>query len=72
MDNRSTSEEEMRPETREAMEMLFKAKWNVPTAAKHCNLTRKEMMITFNEYCALHEPTYTVFDNAIQLDLNIT
>ena len=49
MDNRSTSEEEMRIETREAMEMLFCAKWNVPTAAKHCNLTRKEMMITFNE-----------------------
>ena len=57
----------MRPETREAMEMLFCAKWNVPTAAKHCNLTRKEMMITFKEYCALHEPTYTNFDNAIQL-----
>ena len=47
----------MRPETREAMEMLFCAKWNVPQAAKHCNLTRKEMMITFNEYCALHGPT---------------
>ena len=61
----------MRIETREAMEMLFCAKWNVPTAAIHCNLTRKEMMITFNEYCALHEPTYTVFENAIQLDLNI-
>ena len=61
----------MRIETREAMEMLFCAKWNVPTAAKHCNLTRKEMMITFNEYCALHERTYTVFENAIQLDLNI-
>mgnify|MGYP001083316275 FL=1 len=61
----------MRIETREAMEMLFAAKWNVPTAAKHCNLTRKEMMITFNEYCALHPPTYTVFDNAIQLDLDI-
>ena len=60
----------MRPETRKAMEMLFCAKWNVPTAAKHCNLTRKEMMITFNEYCALHSPTYTKFDNAIQLHLN--
>tara|TARA_R100001594_G_scaffold54545_1_gene88089 strand:+ start:117 stop:287 length:171 start_codon:yes stop_codon:yes gene_type:complete len=52
------------------MEMLFCAKWNVPQAAKHCNLTRKEMMITFNEYCALHGPTYTNFDNAIQLHLN--
>ena len=60
----------MRIETREAMEMLFCAKWNVPTAANHCNLTRKEMMITFNEYCALHGPTYIKFDNAIQLHLN--
>ena len=60
----------MRPETRTAMEMLFCAKWNVPQAAKHCNLTRKEMMITFNEYCALHGPSYLIFDNAIQLSLN--
>ena len=61
----------MRPETREAMEMLFSAKWNLPKAAKHCRLSRKEMMITFNEYCNFHPPTYTNFDNAIQLDLNI-
>ena len=61
----------MRPETRTAMEMLFCAKWNVPTAAKHCNLTRKEMMITFNEYCALHKPTHINFDNHIQTELNI-
>ena len=59
----------MRTETREAMEMLFSAKWNLPKAAKHCRLSRKEMMITFSEYCALHEPTYTNFDNAIQLHL---
>ncbi len=52
------------------MEMLFSAKWNLPKAAKHCNLTHKEMKITFSEYCALHEPTYTNFDNAIQLHLN--
>ena len=61
----------MRPETRESMEMLFSAKWNLPTAAKHANLTRKEMMITFNEYCNFHPPTYTQFDNAIQLHLNV-
>ena len=57
----------MRIETREAMEMLFSAKWNLPHAAKHCRLTHKEMKITFSEYCALHEPTYINFDNAIQL-----
>ena len=60
----------MRIETREAMEMLFSAKWNLPQAAKHCNLTRKEMMITFSENCALHETTYNNFDTAIQLELN--
>ena len=60
----------MRIETREAMEMLFSAKWNLPKAAKHCNLSRKEMMITFSEYCALHETTYNNFDTAIQLELN--
>ena len=48
----------MRPETRKAMEMLFTAKWNLPKAAKHANLTNKEMKITFNEYCAFHPPTY--------------
>ena len=49
----------MRPETRQSMEMLFTAKWNLPTAAKNCNLTEKEMKITFNEYSHFHPPTYT-------------
>lgn len=40
------------------MEMLFSAKWNVPKAAENCNLSWKEMKITFNEYCAFHPPTY--------------
>ncbi len=61
----------MRPETREAMEMLFSAKWNVPKAAKHCNLSVKEMKITFNEYCALHETTYNKFDTKIQMQLDV-
>ena len=60
----------MRPETREAMEMLFAAKWNVPKAAKHCNLSMKEMKITFNEYCNFHQPTYTKFETELQLELN--
>ena len=48
----------MRPETREAMEKLFAAKWNVPKAAKSCGLTDKEMKITFNEYCRLNPSTW--------------
>ena len=60
----------MRIETREAMEMLFSAKWNLPKASKHCRLTHKEMKITFSEYCALHDSDYKVPDAAIQLHLN--
>ena len=60
----------MRIETREAMEMLFSAKWNLPQAAKHCNLTHNEMKITFDEYCALHDPTYNNFETALQLQIN--
>ncbi len=44
----------MRPETRQSMEMLFAAKWNLPKAAKNANLTNKECKIVFNEYCAFH------------------
>ena len=50
------------------MEMLFAARWNVPTAAKNCGLTEKEMKITFNEYCRLNPPTY-VQSNEDQLSL---
>jgi len=48
----------MRPETRQSMEMLFVAKWNVPKAARNAGLTDKEMKITFNEYCSLHPTTW--------------
>ena len=61
----------MRIETREAMEMLFHAKWNIPKAAKHCNLTNKEMKITFNEYCNFHDSTYIPEDSAVQLSLQV-
>ncbi len=50
----------MREETRQSMEMLFVAKWNLPKAAKNCNLTEKEMKITFNEYCVFHPPTWNI------------
>ena len=50
----------MRPETRQSMEMLFVAKWNVPKAARNAGLTDKEMKITFNEYCNLNPTTYVL------------
>jgi hypothetical protein len=40
------------------MENLFSAKWNIPKAAKHCDLSNKEMKITFSEYCSLNPTTY--------------
>jgi hypothetical protein len=55
----------MRPETRQSMEMLFSAKWNLPEAADNCGLTYKEMKITFNEYCRLNPPTYDKLGNPI-------
>lgn len=53
----------MRPETRYSMEMLFRARWNVPQAARHCNLTNKEMKITFNEYCSFHKADFIQEDS---------
>ena len=61
----------MRPETRQSMEMLFTAKWNVPRAAKNCGLSEKEMKITFNEYCHFHPAGYRVEDSAVQLSLQV-
>ena len=55
----------MRPETRQSMEMLFVAKWNVPKAARNAGLTDKEMKITFNEYCSLHPVTWSMNDEEI-------
>ena len=50
----------MRTETRKSMEMLWSAKWNLPKAAEYCNLSNKEMKITFNEYCHFHPPTWDI------------
>ena len=47
-----------RPETKQSLNMLFAAKWNIPKAAQNANLTNKEMKIIFNEYCVLNPPTY--------------
>tara|TARA_B100001996_G_C18556887_1_gene553066 strand:- start:103 stop:279 length:177 start_codon:yes stop_codon:yes gene_type:complete len=52
------------------MKMLFRAKWNVPQAAKHCGLSDKEMKIAFNEYCNFHKSNYEPPDAAVQLFLD--
>jgi len=42
----------------EANESLFRATMNLPTAAKHCGMTHKEMKLTFWEFLKYHEPDY--------------
>jgi len=43
----------------EANESLFRATMNLPAAAKHCGMTKKEMKMTFLEYLKYHKPEYT-------------
>jgi len=44
---------------KEANEALYRAKWNLPQAAKHCGMTNKEMKLTFWEYLKYHKPDYS-------------
>lgn len=43
---------------KEANEGLFNCTMTLPTAAKHCGMTKKEMKLTFFEYLKYHPPTY--------------
>ena len=42
----------------EANEALFRATMNLPTAARHCGMTQKEMKTTFREYLKYNLPDY--------------
>jgi len=43
---------------KEANEALFRATMNLPTAAKHCGMTQKEMKLTFWEFLKYHPRDY--------------
>ena len=43
---------------KEANEGLFHNKMNLPTAAKHCGMTQKEMKMIFWEYLKYNPTTY--------------
>ena len=45
---------------KEANENLFRSKWNLPQAAKHCGMNEKEMRLTFFEYLKYNPCTYQV------------
>ena len=51
----------------EANEALFRATMNLPTAAKHCGMTEKEMKLTFWEYLKYHQPDYEISEDAPQV-----
>tara|TARA_E500000331_G_scaffold270611_1_gene262145 strand:+ start:122 stop:337 length:216 start_codon:yes stop_codon:yes gene_type:complete len=42
----------------EANEALFRVTMNLPTAAKHCGMTQKEMKLTFWEFLKYHPRDY--------------
>ena len=43
---------------KEANEALFRVTMNLPTAAKHCGMTQKEMKLTFWEFLKYHPRDY--------------
>lgn len=47
---------------------LFHARWNLPQAAAHCGMTKREMKMTFREFLKYHNKFYKV-ENQLTLDL---
>jgi|TARA_B100001540_G_scaffold196988_1_gene173490 transcriptional regulator with AAA-type ATPase domain len=45
---------------KEANQALYRARLNLPAAAKHCGMTEKEMKMTFLEYLKYHPIDYEV------------
>ena len=43
---------------KEAHEGLYHSRMNLPSAAKHCGMTEKEMKMTFREYLKYNPPTF--------------
>lgn len=44
----------------ESNKALFRATMNLPTAAKNCGMTQKEMKLTFWEYLKYNKPDYVI------------
>ena len=52
---------------REANQGLYRARMNLPEAAKHCGMTEKEMKMTFLEYLKYHPKDYESPEDSITL-----
>ena len=50
----------------EANKGLYRATMNLPTAAKHCGMTQKEMKLTFWEFLKYNKPDYENFTEIIK------
>jgi len=56
-----------------SLDMLYKARWNVPQAAAYCGLTRREMMDLFSREATVGRllPQKLGAPTSIQLDLGL-
>lgn len=54
---------------KQSNEALYRARWNLPQAAEHCGMTKREMKMTFREFLKYNPPDY---QNCVQLELNQT
>lgn len=51
----------------EAMMALYRAKINIPKAAEHCGMTKRELKMTFREFLKHHPPDYE--EEVLQLNM---
>ena len=51
----------------EANQALYRARLNLPAAAKHCGMTEKEMKLTFFEYLKYHPKDYESTEDTIEV-----
>jgi len=51
----------------EANQGLYRAKLNLPAAAKHCGMTEKEMKMTFLEFLKYNKPDYESTEDTFEV-----
>ena len=51
----------------EATDGLFRATMNLPEAASHCGMTKKEMKMTFREYLKYNKPDYEISEDTTEV-----
>ena len=51
----------------EANQGLYRAKLNLPAAAKHCGMTEKEMKMTFLEFLKYNKPDYESIEDTFEV-----